>query len=847
MKPDQHLRKEPARNKLVSWFSNFVSWQGATNAHRLSSVIEERCGQGAKGQAKWVSYFLPAPKHYPLYLLALLAIAFLAPVLFTARLYCYRDFFCYYYGDKKILIDAYLQGKLLLWNPYRFCGAPFLANIQTACFHPANLLFLFLPYPLALKLFLLLSFWMGAIGTFWLLCLWKLRKSSALIGALAFVLSGVFFSAIHNVVYLAAYAWIPLVFLAFHQTLTQKSSLWFIFLAVLASAQFFSGDPQTFLVTNVLLVPYYFIVRWDSIATKSTWLAAPLLFAGFALLVAGLAAIQLLPTWELLNNSIRKSGLSYSEASAWSLTPMQLSQIFCAALRGYATGDWYTNLVAGSNDIPFVVSIFPATIALFLFSSGCFFGYNRFKTFAGIGLLFFLALALGFYFPLYYYCWRYLPIVAKFRYPSKYLVFCTFFFAAITAINFEQLFYDWQHCWQRYRRRIIAGIAVPLCGYLLVYIAVAAPDVVRALVVNKMSINAADIPIAFAPGAAEEVVTTAVFYLLLVTLWFTAIRHQRVQKWLPCLVAAAFIGQMLPHGWRLNPTCAEAVYTRKSWGESQLLHHGLGYDRYYSFSAAYKVKQRSPTVIRENLQELDDLALGSKSFIWGLAQSHQYASAKLSRVESFYQNFSWRQICYFTSTKYFIVCQWQYRQKAMALPIVAGNQQISLCLNPEYAPRAWLPDRVILVTDIKEALEKAVVWRRLNINTPYIETGNSADRHYSKSDKATARICLYSPERVEIAVTTPTPRWLIFNDAFYPGWECYIAGKLSKIYPAILAFRAVQVPAGSNSVLFVYRPASVRIGTYLSIGCWSLVIVYLLIKLGGKFITRAPQGLRPGS
>ena len=56
-----HFAKEPARNKLVSWFSNFVSWQGATNAHSLSSVIEERRRQGAKGQTKWVSYFLPAP------------------------------------------------------------------------------------------------------------------------------------------------------------------------------------------------------------------------------------------------------------------------------------------------------------------------------------------------------------------------------------------------------------------------------------------------------------------------------------------------------------------------------------------------------------------------------------------------------------------------------------------------------------------------------------------------------------------------------------------------------------------------------------------------------------------
>ena len=52
---------EASRNNLVSWFSNFDSWQGATNAHSLSSVIEGRRSQGAKGQSKWVSYFLPAP------------------------------------------------------------------------------------------------------------------------------------------------------------------------------------------------------------------------------------------------------------------------------------------------------------------------------------------------------------------------------------------------------------------------------------------------------------------------------------------------------------------------------------------------------------------------------------------------------------------------------------------------------------------------------------------------------------------------------------------------------------------------------------------------------------------
>ena len=75
--------KEPARNNLVSWFSNFVSWQGATNAHSLSSVIEERRRQGAKGQTKGVSYFLPAPKD--LFTLSIISVALAGFMLFFPK------------------------------------------------------------------------------------------------------------------------------------------------------------------------------------------------------------------------------------------------------------------------------------------------------------------------------------------------------------------------------------------------------------------------------------------------------------------------------------------------------------------------------------------------------------------------------------------------------------------------------------------------------------------------------------------------------------------------------------------------------------------------------------------
>ena len=73
--PKNIKNKEPARNKLVSWFSNFVSRQGVKNAHSFSSAIEKRRRQEAKGQSKWVNFFFPAPKKTKLPALMIVIVA----------------------------------------------------------------------------------------------------------------------------------------------------------------------------------------------------------------------------------------------------------------------------------------------------------------------------------------------------------------------------------------------------------------------------------------------------------------------------------------------------------------------------------------------------------------------------------------------------------------------------------------------------------------------------------------------------------------------------------------------------------------------------------------------------
>ena len=59
-------------------------------------------------------------------------------------------------------------GRLPLWNPYAFSGAPFWADVQAAVFYPPSLLTILLSAPWGFSLFALE---IEAIAHFWLAAL----------------------------------------------------------------------------------------------------------------------------------------------------------------------------------------------------------------------------------------------------------------------------------------------------------------------------------------------------------------------------------------------------------------------------------------------------------------------------------------------------------------------------------------------------------------------------------------------------------------------------------------------------------------------------------------------------
>ena len=54
------------------------------------------------------------------------------------------DAFSQFFVWKKVLADTLKEGRLPLWNPTSFTGAPLMASFHSSAFNPANIFF-FLP------------------------------------------------------------------------------------------------------------------------------------------------------------------------------------------------------------------------------------------------------------------------------------------------------------------------------------------------------------------------------------------------------------------------------------------------------------------------------------------------------------------------------------------------------------------------------------------------------------------------------------------------------------------------------------------------------------------------------
>jgi hypothetical protein len=306
-------------------------------------------------------------------------------------------------------------GSIPLWNPAVFCGMPLLGAAQAGVLFPLNWFYLVCPAPLATNLMMLSTYMVAALGAY----LFARRSGSSVAGsgltsvvwqASAFMVAQIGHTNIAQTA--AILPWLLWGLENYGQTGDRRRGA---LLAVIVALQCFAGHPQT-AVYSLLVAGVYAIAMWTINRARNYLWSLLLIAAGLAL-----AAVQIIPTLELLRFSLR-SAASYDFFTSFSMPRRFIATFFAPYLMGGGDGNLFRAPYLGpSFYAEYVAYVGLVTLALAFLALVL--NRDARTVFWTIIILVGLALGLGRYAPLDFNRLTYgLPVLNLFRVPARHLM-----------------------------------------------------------------------------------------------------------------------------------------------------------------------------------------------------------------------------------------------------------------------------------------------------------------------------------------------------------------------------------------------------------------------------------------
>ena len=250
--------------------------------------------------------------------LGVASLLFYFPLVFLGRTLVDYDAFVYFYPQRVFLAHSLLAGRIPLWDPDLFAGAPFLANPQTAVLYPPSWFFVLGPVEVIYTVQLVLHAFLAAFFTYLLVRkAFNVQPLAAAVGGIAYAYGGFAVGQVGHLNQISAAAWLPAVLLAYNRFAVTRHVAYIALGAVALALQLLAGHPQETYMTLIVLGIFGMVTApWRQLARL---IVCGVGGAALCLLGACLSAAQLLPTLELAPLSIRGTGVNWADAVAGSL------------------------------------------------------------------------------------------------------------------------------------------------------------------------------------------------------------------------------------------------------------------------------------------------------------------------------------------------------------------------------------------------------------------------------------------------------------------------------------------------------------------------------------------------
>ncbi len=725
-------------------------------------------------------------------------------VLLGFNTFFYRDFGFITYPQAFYERESFLRGELPLWNPYIYCGVPFMA--QWGAWYPSYFLNCLFPMPWSVNFFQILHMFMGGCGMYWLVRRWGLGSFAAAFAGFAYVFNGVSLSCLMWISYTAFLAWCPWV-LGCTMTAWSQGGRWIPVAALASAMQVLAGAPELTVLFWILVgLLWLRDVFGPRSATGGTSSASPLPLSKSArdtwnsslrfwsplgrltaaiILAAGITMVQMLPFFDLLAHSQRDRNFGGDKWAlpGWGWANLLLPLFHCFYLP--PGGPWFQ---PGQY---LVSSYYLGATVLVLAMAGAWLMWRRVGLiFCGMALVCW-GMATGSNGVLFGWVKYALPWIGFARYPVKLALFPVLLVPILAAWGIHLTVASADR--RRLRLLLVLGATMLLMMAGLLWVD-------RASALRDQHWGA----------TVENAAWRAVLALLALGGFFWLIRAQNaaplctgVQMGLLALVPLdAFTHNsglartvpaslMVPDVWTLAgkpppPKLAEGRIMTSPGAELPFTVRG-------SFELLFTSRRAAEA---HSLNLLDHvpkvggiMILRPRHFDQLFAELYRTNTARYGEGLLDFLSVAWTN-----AADNSVV----WGRRTSCLPVITGGQAPLFASDAEVLPTMTAAD-----FDPRQVV--------------YLE--NSARSLVTVTDHAACNItsAQFTAHKIEANVQAAKPSLVVLSQSFYHLWRASVDGKRVPLLRANLAFQALQVPAGKHHIALLYRDTCFRIGAVVSL------------------------------
>ncbi|MDF1660255.1 MAG: YfhO family protein [Planctomycetota bacterium] len=722
-------------------------------------------------------------KLFPPMRLSLLGFLFVSilfyPFLLEGQSYCDGDLSIFTLPQFQFISQLLNDGQIPGWNPYLGSGQPLIGDSSLPIFYPLNILHWILDPVTVLNIFLMVHLYLAFLGTYALARVLKLSVYGACFAALSFSFGGVGLSQLTTPMYCMGIAWLLWTLTFFLQSLTAENTLEKQSLTALSIALLVLTGALDYILPTLALCLFFGLFQGASPRTMILPLCKSFFTVGF--LSLGMSSLVLAPMFFILPETVRAQGLSYLEASEWSLAPVEWLSLIVPFL--FEEGGLKYQ-VYGAQARPWFFSLHMGILPVILAAFAFLFSPKKSVAKASIlTILVFLPFASGAYNPIYRGLFDILPFLSRSRYPAKFFIPVALSLALLSANGF-----DWwlskDKKWKTFNKNLAVIGALLLSGLAASYYyeKTTLSWHILAPILTLLCIGAGQFQRAI---KIEKVILALTFIELLFCSQFFILFCPRALVNSPPQIGRIIKKQQQKTGCPSILTVSpKAPITAMRMPKLKTTELSL---LFFASRQALKANSGMPYGLRSS-PAFSPLQLQRTKLIKNaLDQSKLDSWSRMQRM----------------GVQHFVFTPFDFDKTPPQLKELGSYGPWKVGALTKKAPWATiLPRRSNALTRAETV--KAITDNDLEPVKESIIEGQGLPQATKLNNNQQITLTKFEFDRIELNASSKEDGFLVIQEAYAMGWSATIDGKATPIYPANIQFRGIYLPKGRHKIKFQY-------------------------------------------